>query len=213
MAIQLLRDFIKDGASDFIPPTLAYHFDNEAVRVFHPWLLNGHIYTFSVRNPVGSSEVSTLDDYTTGVSKKKPYYDNRPILLALGTEGPFQVGLNLKIMSPAMRTKFIRVYLKQIMPALEKVTDSAGKFIELEKRVSASEMAPLLRINRDFIKKASELTDVNFEFLIDKYKKEDIINLSLVDWHDLPKLGNTNYVQDRTIATRTPISYFMTKYT
>jgi hypothetical protein len=212
MAIQILTDFINDGNSDFVPPNPAYHFDAEAIKVSHPWLLNGHVYTFRVIRPVGNEAVSTLDDYETGLSRVKPYYDNRPILLSLGKEGPLEVGLNLKLLSPAIRRKFIRFYLKRIMPTLEKVTDSDGNFIELDKRVRSSALSPLLGVTRAFIKQASGLTDLNFEFLIDKYKREEMINLSLLDWPDLPKLSKTNYAQDRTIATRTPISYFMTKF-
>lgn len=214
MSIKSLTDFIDSGSIEkFDQPGSNYRFEAEGQLVNHPRLLPSHIYTFVSLNPRGNDSVSSLDDYQSGVAKGvKPYFDNRPIFISLGKEGPMEIGLNLKLIQTSTRESFIRLYLKLLRPVLEKLVDQSGNFIELESRIRLQELTPLLKVNRDFIKQVSSLSDVNLEFLVDKYRREDMRFLRLIDWPHVPKLSQVNYSQDPMIATRTPISYYLTKF-
>jgi hypothetical protein len=214
MAIKLIKDFITSGDVDYIPPAAVYYFNEEAVPVSHQTLLPGHVYTFRALRPRGSDSVSTLDDYQTGQADGvKPYYDNAPIFISLGKAGPLETGLNLKLMPTPVRKKFIRTYLNRILPVLETLTDENGNLYDIEQRRRMPQIGPLLRVNSGFVWQLSEITGINFEFLVDKYKRDEMRNLSMIDWPDVVKLSNTDYLRDPAIASRTPISYFLTKFT
>ena len=216
MAIKLLQKYAEEGlVPGFLPPGPNYRFDSEAPKVAHRALAPGHIYTFITMREVSSDDVPSLDDYQTGLSKgKKPYYDNRPIFLALGQEGPMEVGLNLKMIPVALRKKFIRTYLKnRIIPALANLVDETGSLIQLDTRLRSPAINSILLTDRSYIKSISGLSGLNFEFLVDKYKREEMRFLSMIDWPDVPKLGEVNYSQDKTVVSKTPISYFLTKFT
>lgn len=215
MSIQLLQDFVDTGEFEQLSQAGPnYRFEAEGILVNHPRLLPAHVYTFVALKPRGNDSVSSLDDYQSGVAKGlKPYYDNRPIFISLGQEGPMEVGLNLKLIPPLVRKRFIRLYLKRLMPALGRLTDENSKFQPLDSRIRLPEMAPLLGVNRNFIRQASNFSDLNLEFLVDKYRREEMRFLRIIDWPHVPKLAQVNYSQDPTIATRTPISYYLTKFT
>jgi hypothetical protein len=50
---------------------------------------------------------------------------------------------------------------------------------------------------------------IKFEFLVDKYNREEMRYLSLIDWPNVPKIGEVNYSRDESIATRSQISDFL----
>jgi hypothetical protein len=215
MSIHSINQFIVTGqVIDFPQAGLPYYFDRERLPVNYTRLVPGYIYSFNSTVPVGEDSIPSLDDYQSGQSHgKKPYYDNRPIFLSLGQEGPMEVGFNLKLMPIQLRKWFLQKYLKQMFPLLEKLVEPSGNFIELNKRMRMQVNSPFYRLNRGFIGAVSEQSGLKLGFLIDKYTRGEIGNpLALIDWDDVPKLSTTNYVNDGSIVSKTPIAYFLTKF-
>ena len=209
MAINKIQEFITSGTvTDFVPDGPNHRFIDESVQV--PILIPGHVYTFISTTIRGNDGLPSLDDYTAGLSKGiKPYIDNRPIFISLGQEGPFETGLNLKVIPQGLRRRFIRTYLRSLAPILANLTDSNGEFIDYQKRIRLPEMNPFGRINRSFIKSISQFSGIKFEFLVDKYKREEMRYLGLIDWPHVHKIGEVDYSRDPSIATRSQISDFL----
>ena len=216
MAIKLLEDYVQTGiVKDFQSPAPNYRFDAEGVPYNFRALAPGHIYTFVSLRERGSDNLPSLDEYQTNPTPgKKPYFDNRPIFVSLGQEGPMEIGLNLKMMPDQLRKNFIRVYLKNtVLPVIENLIDAKGNLLGITERLRSPEINKLLQITRGYARLASDLSSFNFEFLVDKYNREEMRFLKMIDWPDVPKIGESNYVQDKTIVSKTPISYFLTKFT
>jgi hypothetical protein len=209
MAIQQIKDYIQTGLVEkFTQPGPNYRFAEESVKV--PILIPGHVYTFVAKTVKGNDGLPSLDDYTSGISNgSKPYIDNYPIFISLGSSGPIEFGLNIKIMPQQLRRKFIQTYLKRILPVLSNLTDDKGEFIEYSKRIRQPEMNPFGNINKNFIMSISPYSGIKFEFLVDKYNREEMRYLSLIDWPNVPKIGEVNYSRDESIATRSQISDFL----
>jgi hypothetical protein len=209
MAIQQIKEYIKTGkVENFTQAGPNYRFVEESMQV--PILIPGHVYTFVAKTVNGNDGLPSLDDYTSGQSDKvKPYIDNYPIFISLGHSGPIQFGLNLKVMPQQLRRKFIQTYLNRILPVLSNLTDSKGEFIEYQKRIRQPEMNPFGSVNKDFIMNISPYSGIKFEFLVDKYNREEMRYLRLIDWPTVPKIGEVNYSRDESIATRSRISDFL----
>lgn len=193
----------------------SYYFDKERIPVNFSKLLPGYFYTFvsvTIRN---ESDIPTLDEYQINKSASpKPYFDRRPIFLSLGQEGPMEVGLNVKLMPIRVRRWFLSKYLKLILPILEKMEDSSGNLVDFGDRIKMKENSFFYKINRHFITEVGEQNNINLKFLIDKYTRGEMSNpLALIDWEQVPKLCNFTYVNDGSIISKTPISYFLTKFT
>ena len=115
MAIQQIKDYIETGkVENFTQLGPNYRFSEESVQV--PILIPGHVYTFFTKTVRGNDGLPSLDDYTSGQSNgAKPYIDNYPIFISLGSKGPIEFGLNIKVMPQPLRRKFIQTYLKRIL--------------------------------------------------------------------------------------------------
>lgn len=209
MQIQKIQEFIRTGeVTDFTADGPNHRFADDLLLV--PVLIPGHVYTFISSTIRGNDGLASLDDFVTGVSKgKKPYIDNRPIFISLGQEGPFEVGLNLKVIPQVLRKRFIRTYFRAIEPVLKNLTDSNGELIDYQKRIRLPEMNPFGRINKNFITSISQFAGIKFEFLVDKYKREEMRYLGLIDWPHVHKIGEVDYSRDPAIATRSQISDFL----
>lgn len=212
-----LQNYYRNGVDPAWNPTPNHPFINPTPpggdRVI---LVPGHFYTFMELNPVGPDDVPTVDEYEmisnpstrdlALISKykktKKPYYDNRPIFLALSQDG---FGLNIKIMSQLLRKKFIRTYLMRIQSQIEKCYID-GNLLDFRKRLAMRELSPLFSVNLDFIRNISGLPDIKFNLLVNKYNRENMRYLTLIDWDDVSKLHLPNYSTDRTIASRSNFS-------
>jgi hypothetical protein len=112
-------------------------------------------------------------------------------------------------MPQQLRRKFIQTYLNRILPVLSNLTDSKGEFIEYQKRIRQPEMNPFGSVNKDLIMNISPYSGIKFEFLVDKYNREEMRYLRLIDWPTVPKIGEVNYSRDESIATRSRISDFL----
>lgn len=219
MKIKVIKDFVDTGEiAPFSNEGTAYYFDDDRVQVNYARLIPGYFYTFVSISSYSEDDLPSLDEYQVGLldgrKPKKPYFDRRPIILSLGQEGPMEVGLNMKLMPFNLRKWFLQRYLKHIFPILLKLTDDTGDLAHVNNRIRMQESAPLYSINRSFVKSASEQTGLKLEFLVDKYTRGEMGNpLALIDWDQIIKMGRCNYMQDKSIVSKTPISYFLTKFT
>jgi hypothetical protein len=211
MAIKLIHDYVQSGTvPNFSASTPNYRFSDEGVQV--RYLIPGHFYTFIQMTQRGNDQLPSLDDWTAGIAKGKPYFDNWPIFLALDQYG---LGLNVKMMPSLVRRLFLRSYLGAILPALEKAVNSTGEFLSYDERIKPPIVTPFGTINRDWIRSRifSAAPAVKFDFLVDKYKRDEMRYLKLIDWPDVPKIGEVSYTTDPAIATRSSISDYLKNLT
>lgn len=202
MAVKELEDYIDNGSiENFIQPGPSYFFEKEGTPWEYADLIPGHFYTFQQLRTRGNDDLPSLDDWTAGLTNVKPYFDNRPVFLALDQYG---LGLNVKLIHQPKRRSFIRNYCSFIRSILSNLLDDNGSLIKLENRIRKPEIRPLLSINHSTIKTVflSQLSDRKFDFLIDKYKRDEMRNPKLIDWPHVPKIGEINYSADPMIATR-----------
>jgi len=219
MKLKVIKEFTDTGEiAPFPEEGTAYYFDNDRVQINYARLIPGYFYTFVSVSSFSEDDLPSLDEYQVGLldgrKPKKPYFDRRPIILSLGQEGPMEVGLNVKLMPFNLRRWFLQKYLKHIFPTMLKLVDSTGDLAHVNNRIRMQESAPLHSINRQFVKTASEQTGLKLEFLVDKYTRGEMGNpLALIDWDQIIKMGRCNYMHDKSIASKTPIFYFLTKFT
>ena len=213
--LEELQNFYQKGIDPIFSPNPNHRFINQTQAEVVP-LVPGHFYTFFDLNPIGPDEVPTIDEWeqmkypsnrdasllAKYTKVTKPYYDNCPIFLALSQDG---FGLDIKIMSQSLRKKFIRLYLSRIQVPLEKCFVN-GELIDFRTRLGLSEIYPIFRVNLNFIKALSGIPDLAFNLLVNKYKRESMRNLTLIDWNDVPKLHLPNYSTDQTISKRSNFS-------
>ena len=183
MQLAKLKEFIKDGQ---IPEFSAFgannYLEDVSIPVDHRTCLSGHVYTFKSISQIGVT--LSVDEWFE--TSKSNYLDKQPIFISLGQEGPMEIGLNLKVMPTRLTEEVVRSYLKVITPMLDKIVDSDKNFIGLADRVKLPATYSLSRlVNRDFFSK--------YEYFIDKYRREDMSYLTLIDWPAVPMLTKINY--------------------
>ena len=183
MQLAKLKEFIKDGQ---IPEFSAFgannYLEDVSIPVDHRTCLSGHVYTFKSISQIGVT--LSVDEWFE--KSKSDYLDKQPIFISLGQEGPMEIGLNLKVMPTRLTEELVRSYLKVITPMLDKIVDSDGNFIDLTARVKLAANHSLSSlVNQDYFSK--------FEYWIDKYRREDMSYLTLIDWPDVPKLTKISY--------------------
>jgi hypothetical protein len=208
MAIALISEYIRSGqAGEFTQPGPNHRFLNEGLDA--PYIIPGHFYSFAQLNVRGNDSLPSLDDWEGGLSKgTKPYFDNWPIFLALNQYG---LGLNVKLIPQTTRKLFLRTYLKAITPILEKLIDESGAFLKFEDRLASPSLNAFITINRNWIRERifSATPDIKFDFLVDKYNREEMRYLKMIDWPDVPKIGEVTYSNDPAIVSRSAISDYL----
>lgn len=206
--IKLLEKYVETGSVEGFQQAGPNHrFADEGKLVSA--LIPGHFYTFVQMNPRGNDQLPSLDDWTTGTVNVKPYFDNWPIFLALDQYG---LGLNIKLIPQPRRRLFIQNYVSLILPVLANLLEENGDLMPFEKRLRQPEIRPFASINRGRVKDTflNQLSDRKFDFLVDKYKRDEMRFLKLIDWPHVPRIGEVNYSADPAIATRSPISNYLT---
>lgn len=185
MNLAELKEFIKDGQIlGFSSAGENNYLEGETgvIPVDHRTCLSGHVYTFKSISQIGVT--LSVDEWFE--KSKSDYLDKQPIFISLGQEGPMEIGLNLKVMPTRLTEELVRSYLKVITPMLDKIVDLKGNFIGLADRVKLPATYSLSRlVNRDFFSK--------YEYFIDKYRREDMSYLTLIDWPAVPMLTKINY--------------------
>lgn len=213
--LEELQAFYSNGTDPFFvaqPNQIFIKQQGSGERVI---LVPGHFYTFQELYPVTPDSVPTVDEVEmmrypgkseesliqkyTGI--KKPYYDNRPIFLYLGND----FGLDVKLMNQILRKRFIRTYLTRIQGPLSHCFDDNGNILDFSKRLRMPELNPIFGVTLDFVKSLTGLPDIKFNLLVNKYRRENMRYLTLIDWPDVPKLHLANYSTDKSISSR---SYF-----
>ena len=183
MQLAKLKEFIKDGQiPEFSSAGANNYLEDVSIPVDHRTCLSGHVYTFKSISQIGV----TLSADEWFETSKSDYLDKQHIFISLGQEGPMEIGLNLKVMPTRLTEELVRSYLKVITPMLDKIVDSDGNFIDLTARVKLAANHSLSSlVNQDYFSK--------FEYWIDKYRREDMSYLTLIDWPDVPKLTKISY--------------------
>jgi hypothetical protein len=94
-----------------------------------------------------------------------------------------------------------------MQPALD-LCFKEGELLPIRQRPSLNSF---LSVNLGFIKQVSGLDDLKFNLLVNKYNREQMRNLTLIDWDTVPNLHLANYSTDRLISTRSSFSLFEIK--
>lgn len=217
MALKDLQSYIEDGIG--LDPEIGsnYYFQQEKVPYGRAKLVPGHFYVFSVVNKVPNDMVPNLSETRTPAqlqtyNLKRPYYDNYPVCLSLGNDGTGgEIVLNLKAIPPKLRSLIIRKYLnavkgqlyqfyhnEKIMPFNERLTGQNSKII-----------SPFLSVNPAFL---SKLTGINLSFGLNKYQREQMAYLGLIDWEDVSKIENIDYRNDPMVAVKTPFALLINEF-
>lgn len=215
-----LQEFYIKGVDPDFSPEPNHVFMNLERGGGRVYLIPGHIYTHLELDPIGPDQVPTWDEYEIIknpsirdldlVSKykiRKPYYDNRPIFLALSNDG---LGINLKLMSQGLRKNFMMMYLRAMATPLANCY-SDGKLLEMSERIRLGVLPPFLGVNLGLIKAILGMPEFKLNLLVNKYNREKMRNLTLIDWDTVPKLHLANYSTDRMISARSNFSLFEIK--
>lgn len=211
-----LQDFYINGNDPEFEPIPNQSFVKNISAELVPFI-PGHFYTHIELFPIGPDDVPTWDEYeilknpsTRDLQRSvkykinKPYYDNRPIYLALDSNG---LGLNIKLMSQGLRKSFIMMYLRVMKNAISNCYND-GELSDLRTRLRDGKIMPFLSINYEIIKRMIGMPDFKLGILVNKYNREKIRNLTLIDWDDVSKLPLVNYSTDRTISSRSSFSLY-----
>jgi hypothetical protein len=86
-----------------------------------------------------------------------------------------------------------------------------GNLMEFNKRIRERAVAPFFTVDTTFIKTLLGMPDIKFNLLVNKYNREKMRNLTLIDWDTVPNLHLANYSTDRTISARSSFSLFEIK--
>jgi len=218
--LETIQDFYQNGTDPDFSPNPNHIFMNMSRGGDRTILIPGHFYTHMELEPIGPDQVPTWDEYellkypsvkdaalAAKYRVKKPYYDNLPIFLALSPDG---LGLNVKLMSQPLRKRFIRTYLNRMSTPLANCFED-GNLMEFNKRIRERVVAPFLNVDTTFIKTLLGMPDIKFNLLVNKYNREKMRNLTLIDWDTVPNLHLANYSTDKTISARSSFSLFEIK--
>lgn len=218
--LEKIQDFYQNGTDPDFTPNPNHVFMNMNRGGDRTILIPGHFYTHMELEPIGPDQVPTWDEYellrypsvkdaalAAKYRVKKPYYDNRPIFLALSPDG---LGLNVKLMSQPLRKMFIRTYLNRMSAPLVNCFED-GNLMEFNKRIRERTVAPFFMVDTTFVKTVLGMPDIKFNLLVNKYNREKMRNLTLIDWDTVPNLHLANYSTDKTISARSSFSLFEIK--
>lgn len=215
-----LQAFYQSGTDPEFSPNPNHDFMNLTRGGDRTVLLPGHIYSHLELEPIGPDQVPTWDEYEilknpsmrdlNLVSKykiRKPYYDNRPIFLAIDQNG---LGINLKLMSQNLRKKFLMTYLRVMETPISNCY-SDGNLMPFQERIQAGVLGPFLGVDYRMVRTIIGMPEFKLNLLVNKYNREKMRNLTMIDWDDVPKLHLANYSTDRMISARSSFSLFEIK--
>jgi len=213
MAYIDLDSYITDGTIAESSHYANYYFQEEGKPFNRFKLIPGHFYSFNVVNALPNDVVPNLSETFSPKSLnqyqvKRPYYDNSPVCLSLGgSDG--EIILNLKMIPPKLRSVIIRRYLRTVQERLKLFYGNDGQLIPFENRLNEKTIGPFLTVNPAFM---SKLTGINLSFALNKYQRENMANISLIDWEDVSKIEQIDYRNDPTIAVKTPVAVLLSEF-
>lgn len=213
MAYIDLQSYIDDGIVAESNYYANYYFQEEGQPYSRFRLIPGHFYSFSVVNKLPNDVVPNLSETKTPKSLeqypiKKPYYDNRPVCLSLGGEGG-EIILDLKMIPPKIRSVIIRRYMNAVKDRLKMFYGPNEQIIPFSSRLEPGMIGPFLSIDPAFM---FRLTGIDLSFALNKYQRENMSNLVLIDWEDVSKIEQIDYRNDPTIAVKTPIPVLLEQF-
>lgn len=213
MAYIDLHSYITDGVVAESSQYANYYFQEEGVPFSRFRLIPGHFYSFNVINALPNDVVPNLSESMSPVSLKqypvkRPYYDNYPVCLSLG--GPDgEVVLNLKMIPPKLRSVIIRRYLGAVQERLKLFYGNDDTLMPFEQRLNERVIGPFLTVNAAFM---SKLTGINLSFALNKYQRENMANIALIDWEDVSKIEQIDYRTDPMISVKTPVAVLLSEF-
>jgi hypothetical protein len=217
MALIDLQSYIEEGITQDPPVYANYYFQQEKVSYTLAKLIPGHFYSFAVVNRVPNDMVPNLSETRTPAQLKqynlqRPYYDNRPVVLSLGNDGNGgEIVLNLKIIPPKLRSVIIRRYLGVVKDRLPNFYEN-GEPVPIRERLAGpnrNSIAPFFSVTAPFL---SKLTGINLSFGLNKYQREQMADVGLIDWNDVSKIELIDYRNDPTIAVKTPVAVLLNEF-
>ncbi len=181
----------------------------------------GHVYTFFAQ-PVDDSQIPTADQYLDAKEMakyqiKRPYYDQRPIGICLSNNIDSVTILNLKIMPIGATQIILNILWQTLNNIISKSYDDKGQFIgDSRKLYQLPEYAPLMGFNANPFTLADLFQNAsggrfNIRYAVNKYQKANITNPTLIPFHLVPRVAQTNIfdgIQTRSLSMESVISQF-----
>jgi hypothetical protein len=214
MALIDFKSYVEDGIAQDPPVYANYHFQQEKKPYTMASLIPGHFYAFNVVNRVPNDMVPNLSETRTPAqiqkySLKRPYFDNSPVCLSLGNDGGGgEIVLNFKVIPPKFRTVILRRYLGAIQDRVAQFYND-DELIPFNQRMKGELIGPFLSVNVAFL---SKLTGINLSFGLNKYQREQMANLGLIDWEDVSKIERIDYRTDPTVSVKTPLALLLNEF-
>lgn len=211
------------------------YFQNVSTPYPAKFLLPGHVYTFEYLNDVDEKDIIPIPEYMKTAEQKKkekeagivpqdyiitkPYFDLRPIALSfMKNDGDknYEYILNLKCMPYEDRMKVMELLYRGAIPNLmrsgvEKIGENQGQLLPFSKRLQdASYTAPFLSFRMDLL---TPFLGSKLYFWVNKYDKNRIRNVRLIDFDQLDQLAGLDYSKDSyTRFNRTSLSDVQSLY-
>lgn len=199
-----------------------YYFLENSEPYQLPYLIPAHVYTFEYLDNVDQHAITTIDDYlisnnidqpggidratrkelTTEIDSKgyqisRPYYDTRPIGLSLGgfNDPGSEYILNIKCSPLAERNRILEILFRGIVPnMLRNGINESNEPLPFMKRINNQGYTqPFVSFQ---MKNLTDYLGSGIYFWVNKYNKERMRNVRLIDFDQLPKLGFLEYSSD-----------------
>lgn len=181
----------------------------------------GHVYTFFAQ-PVDDQQIPTADQYLDAreLAKypiKRPYYDQLPIGICLSNSATDVTILNLKVMPVGATQIILNILWQTLNSIISKSYDDKGEFIGDTRRLyQLPEYAPLIGFNANPFTLADLFQNAsggrfNIRYAVNKYQKANITNPTLIPFHLVPRIAQTNIfdgIQTRSLSMDSVISQF-----
>lgn len=181
----------------------------------------GHVYTFFAQ-PVDDSLIPTADQYLDAreLAKypiKRPYYDQRPIGICLANDAEDVTILNLKVMPVGSTQVILNILWQTFNSIISKSYNDKGEFVgDTRKLYQLPEYTPLMRFNAEPFALANLFQTAgggrfNVRYAVNKYQKANITNPTLIPFHLVPRIAQTNIfdgIQTRSLSMDSVISQF-----
>ena len=209
-----LDSYIDDGIAASPASFANYYFQEETVPYTRGRLVPGHFYAFNIVNRVPNDMVPNLSETRTPsqlatYNLKRPYFDNYPVCLSLGNDGNGgEIVLNMKMIPPKFRSIIIRRYLGAVRSRLNGFY-RGDELMPFNERLKGELIGPFLTVNAAFM---SKLTGINLSFGLNKYQREQMANIGLIDWEDVSKIEQIDYRTDPMIAVKTPVAILLNEF-
>jgi hypothetical protein len=226
MALTLIQSYINDGTVEGFDQGAPNHRFEECSGVSS--ILPGHFYTAKIPTGIGNSMPAlSIEKWQLDPSNGKPYSDQFPIFLALNSldsGGQSFLGLNIKLIPRPLRKLFLREYLRIFFSdrgpiakaALASFFNQDGEILPYNERLRLPDMRNLAAtVTLSWLKSNlfRQLSDLKFNFLVDRYNRMQMQDLKLIDWHDVSKIGEVEYSTDPTVNTVSSISDYLKNLT